>query len=214
MGEGLWLASTDANALVRFAIAGDLVSARKFRLFACACARQVLPFIVVVDAASVLEVAEQLADDRLTDPSEWFAALDHAYDNRLRAADADRYLAGVLEATIHHNPSKGAEDAFENLRVFELNAFGPQATEYHLALVREVFGNPFQPIDFAPWRTDTAIALAGQMYESREFDAMPILADALQDAGCDNSDVLNHCRDANQVHVRGCWVVDGVLGKE
>jgi hypothetical protein len=42
---------------------------------------------------------------------------------------------------------------------------------------------------------------------------MPILADALQDAGCDNMDVLTHCRDAAQVHVRGCWVVDLVLGK-
>ena len=52
------------------------------------------------------------------------------------------------------------------------------------------------------------------MYETRDFSAMPILADALQDAGCDNDDVLNHCRDAKQVHVRGCWVVDLVLGKE
>jgi hypothetical protein len=52
------------------------------------------------------------------------------------------------------------------------------------------------------------------MYESRDFGAMPILADALQDAGCDSNDILNHCRDANATHVRGCWVVDFVLGKE
>ena len=51
------------------------------------------------------------------------------------------------------------------------------------------------------------------MYESRDFGAMPILADALQDAGCDNDDMLNHCRDEQQAHVRGCWVVDLVLGK-
>ncbi len=61
-------------------------------------------------------------------------------------------------------------------------------------------------------RTSTAVALAQQMYESREFGAMPILGDALQDAGCDNTDVLNHCR-APGVHVRGCWVVDLVLDK-
>jgi hypothetical protein len=42
---------------------------------------------------------------------------------------------------------------------------------------------------------------------------MPILADALQDAGCDNEEVLDHCRAADGVHVRGCWVVDLVLGK-
>jgi hypothetical protein len=63
------------------------------------------------------------------------------------------------------------------------------------------------------WRTPTAVALAKQMYESRDFGAMPILADALQDAGCDSAEVLSHCRDAKQVHVRGCWVVDLVLGK-
>jgi len=52
------------------------------------------------------------------------------------------------------------------------------------------------------------------MYESREFGAMPILADALQDAGCDNADILDHCRDTALTHVRGCWVVDLVLGRE
>jgi hypothetical protein len=81
-------------------------------------------------------------------------------------------------------------------------------------LTRDIFGNPFRPVAFSPtWRTDTAIALARQMYESRDFGAMPILADALQDAGCDNDDILSHCRDANQPHVRGCWVLDLLLGK-
>jgi hypothetical protein len=79
--------------------------------------------------------------------------------------------------------------------------------------VRDIFGNPFRPAAFSPeWRTDTAVSLARQMYDSRDFGSMPILADALQDAGCDNEDVLNHCR-AGGVHVRGCWVVDLVLDK-
>ena len=51
------------------------------------------------------------------------------------------------------------------------------------------------------------------MYESRDFAAMPILADTLQVAGCDNPDILNHCRGPGP-HVRGCWVVDLVLGRE
>ena len=51
------------------------------------------------------------------------------------------------------------------------------------------------------------------MYESRDFAAMPVLADALEEAGCDCPDVLAHCRDPNGVHVRGCRVVDLVLGK-
>jgi hypothetical protein len=79
-------------------------------------------------------------------------------------------------------------------------------------VVWEVVGNPFRAVRFAPeWRTDTAVALARQMYESGEFSALPILADALQDAGCDAADVLDHCRDPRARHVRGCWVVDGVL---
>ncbi|MBP3953753.1 hypothetical protein J8F10_00360 [Gemmata sp. G18] len=80
--------------------------------------------------------------------------------------------------------------------------------------MRDIFGNPFRPVAFSPsWRTSTAIAIASQMYESRDFSAMPILADALQDAGCDNANVLDHCRSPGP-HVRGCWVVDLVLGKE
>jgi hypothetical protein len=80
-------------------------------------------------------------------------------------------------------------------------------------IVRDVLGNPFRPVNFSKWRTSTAIALAKQMYKSNDFSAMPILADALQDAGCGNDEVLSHCRDTKQPHVRGCWVVDGVLGK-
>ena len=86
-------------------------------------------------------------------------------------------------------------------------------------LVREIFGNPFGPVAFSPvWRTDTATELARQMYEANEFGAMPILADALQDAGCDSTEVLDHCRGFDQdacgpSHVRGCWVVDLVLDR-
>ena len=82
------------------------------------------------------------------------------------------------------------------------------------ALLRDIFGNPFRPVAFDPsWRTDTVVSLARQMYELREFSAMPILADALQDAGCDSADILDHCRDVTTAHVRGCWVVDLVLAK-
>jgi hypothetical protein len=89
-----------------------------------------------------------------------------------------------------------------------------QADAALVAIARDIFGNPFRTVAFDPaWRTDTAIAVARQMYERREFSAMPILADALQDAGCEDEVILAHCRDANQVHVRGCWVCDLVLNK-
>lgn len=75
-------------------------------------------------------------------------------------------------------------------------------------LYRDVLGNPFRPVELDPsWFTSTVVSLARQMYESRDFSSMPILADALQDAGCDHPDVLDHCR-GGRPHVRGCWVVD------
>ena len=89
-----------------------------------------------------------------------------------------------------------------------------QETVSQIGLARDIFGNPFRSVAFDPvWRSDTAVSLARHMYESRDFSAMPILADALQDAGCDNADILDHCRGPGP-HVRGCWVVDLVLGKE
>ncbi len=91
--------------------------------------------------------------------------------------------------------------------------------------LHEVFGNPFttgrkrkgEPrrgwqLD-RKWRTDTVLLLARAMYDSRNFGAMPILADALQDAGCDNTEILNHCRVPGE-HVRGCWVLDLVLERK
>jgi hypothetical protein len=81
--------------------------------------------------------------------------------------------------------------------------------------IRDIFGNPFRSVTFpAAWRSDTAVALAKHMCDSRDFSAMPILADALQEAGCEQEDILSHCSDAGATHVRGCWVIDLVLGKE
>jgi len=64
------------------------------------------------------------------------------------------------------------------------------------------------------WRTTTALTLAQGIYDERAFDRLPILADALQETGCDSDDLLNHLRDPNATHVRGCWALDLVLGKE
>jgi hypothetical protein len=81
-------------------------------------------------------------------------------------------------------------------------------------VMREIVGNPFRPVSFNPeWRSSNVVSLAKTIYESRDFSSMPILSDALQDAGCDSADFLNHCRDADGIHVRGCWVVDLVLGR-
>jgi hypothetical protein len=79
---------------------------------------------------------------------------------------------------------------------------------------RDVAGNPFRPVVWQPqWNTETAVALARGIETERAFDRMPILADALEDAGCDSQQVLQHCRNES-VHVVGCWVVSSVLGRE
>ena len=86
------------------------------------------------------------------------------------------------------------------------------------ALLRELFGClPFRSLTTAQgwiaWNGGTIPALATAIYDEQTFDRMPILADALEDAGCDNRDILDHCRGPGP-HVRGCWVLDLLLGKE
>jgi hypothetical protein len=103
------------------------------------------------------------------------------------------------------------------------NPFGPGVVYLQLfetrsgpvsGLIRDIFGNPFRPVAFDPrWRTADAVGLARGIYEDRAFDRLPLLADALMDAGCADEQVLSHCR-SDGPHVRGCWVVDLVLSKE
>jgi hypothetical protein len=119
-----------------------------------------------------------------------------------------RFIVGTIASTAFPAPSyRGTTDKW--------NATYLSTEQAITDILRDVVGpRPFRLTSFSSsWRTDTALSLAQQMYESRDFGAMPILADALQDAGCDNQEVLNHCRDPKQPHVRGCWVVDLVLGK-
>ena len=107
----------------------------------------------------------------------------------------------------------GSEHAKSMQQVFDAAMQAERAQQ--ALLVRDIFGKSFHKKARIQrrWRTDTVVALASQMYESRDFSAMPILADALQDAGCDSAEILDHCRGPGP-HVRGCWVVDLVLRKE
>jgi hypothetical protein len=96
----------------------------------------------------------------------------------------------------------------------ERDSLDAEESAHQAQFLRDIFGNPFRPPVFSPsWRTDTAVALARQAYDSRDFSILPILADALEEAGSESEDILAHCRGPGP-HVRGCWVVDLVLGKE
>jgi hypothetical protein len=81
-------------------------------------------------------------------------------------------------------------------------------------LLRDIFGNPFRPVAVEPaWLTPRVVDLIRIIYDDRAFDRLPLLADALEEAGCHNVDILAHCRGPGE-HVRGCWVVDLLLGKD
>jgi hypothetical protein len=88
-------------------------------------------------------------------------------------------------------------------------------------LLRDIFGNPFRPSTLNPsWRTTDVICIAQGIYDDRHMPSglfdnqrMGILADALEEAGCDNRNILDHCRNGG-AHVKGCHVVDLVMGKE
>jgi hypothetical protein len=86
-----------------------------------------------------------------------------------------------------------------------------------VSCIRDIFGNPFRPrpsVDGSRlcWNDGTIPKLAQTIYEERAFDRLPILADALEEAGCTEAAILNHCRQPG-MHVKGCWVVDMLLGK-
>jgi hypothetical protein len=90
----------------------------------------------------------------------------------------------------------------------------PTGSVAQIRLLRDIVGDHFRPVALDPsWLTSTVVSLANGIYDERAFDRMPILADALQDAGCDNEDILNHCQQT-EVHVRGCWVIDLLLAKQ
>ncbi len=240
MTEAEWLACKDPSPMLEFV--HRKVSERKLRLFSCGCCRRIWSLLTDNRSRSAVELAERLSDEPLdahqlqnaekeareahqecdmaaSAASDTLSNPDQAaFDGSIAAACAVRlpvWRGRDYACEVKEFAAMSPEDRNAVLWSPEPKAARLVELESQAFLLRDIFGNPFRPVIFSPeWRTSTALSLAKQMYDSRDFSAMPILADALQDAGCDNDDILNHCRDANQVHVRGCWVVDLVLGKE
>jgi hypothetical protein len=214
---------------------GDGRSLRKHQLFAAACCRRVEHLLIDRRSVASITVAESFADGLIDEEARYQANADayRAWEElpvdcgpELEPGDPGFFrsnlgLAQFRAADAAHHASLrggGAADLRAREAMFEVDAtqgrpLWQAEKDAQRDLLRDIFGNPFRPVAFDPaWRTSTAVALARQMYESRDFALMPILADALQDAGCENEDVLAHCRGTGP-HVRGCWVVDLVLGK-
>src|SRR5262249_49188307 len=81
------------------------------------------------------------------------------------------------------------------------------------SLLRDVIPSPFHPVLLDPaWRTPTVISIGTVIYDERQFEDLPILADALEEAGCSQEEILSHCRGPGP-HARGCWLLEAILGR-
>jgi hypothetical protein len=216
VAEAEWLACEKPEVVL--AASAGAVSDRKRRLAVCACFRR----CDVVGSAwwlAALEegvaLAEGLDDNATTRERRCALGTELGHWMRYSSWRIPPWVYLIYRTTL--GGSCSLEETVKAVAAYSRSARERDSAVERLAqatLLRDIFGNPFRPVAFSPqWRTDTAVALARQLYESRDFGAMPILADALQDAGCDSADVLGHCRGEGP-HVRGCWVVDLVLGKE
>ena len=216
MTEAEWLACTNPQEML-VALRSRKVSERKLRLFFVGCARAAWDLIgrddirrAVGDGRAlrrrggdrgrtrpVQQGGVDAACEDMPEAGEWFMGMDDGHTALRVAFAATLGRQGLLLLT--------------NFQPEQLG----RVTRDQPALLRDVAGPlPFRPIAADPrWLTSTAVALAQAIYEERAFDRLPILADALEEAGCDHADLLAHCR-GDGPHVRGCWAVDLVLGKE
>jgi hypothetical protein len=209
MTEAEWHASGDP-LLMMDSLKGR-VSDRKLRLFACACVRSGWHVLHDDRHRQAVEATEAYADGigKKSDLKAVRLAVTAARrDLRVRLNGTSTHPHDFSEHELSYAVSDLASEQ-NFLRVVNEVLFG---MEPH-TLLRDIVGNPFRPVAFDPrWRSADAVGLARGIYDERAFDRLPLLADALMDAGCDHEQVLGHCRSEGP-HVRGCWVVDLVLGK-
>jgi hypothetical protein len=231
MTEAEWLACTEPRLLVDWLFFDALASDRKLRLFSVACCEPLRRLVANPGVLAALDLAEAFADGGIDK-----AAFDvvsrplwegyHARHNALGGIEsisdeADNAECACLHTSIPDVPRKrdGHSDLYPPVpEVVALIGLidSTQSSFWRLVrLLHDIFGPlPFRDITIvASWLTSDVQLLARGIYDDKAFDRMPILADALQDAGCDNADILGHCRDTSLMHVRGCWVCDLLLEK-
>ena len=181
--------------------------ARKRRLYLTALCRHFWADLSAPTGRAAVEAAEGFADGQLS-----AADLEAAHQAHLLAHAAAAVQRGKRWARTRGCLLSGcALAAVEPDRCRLVAATGREVVPVATALIRDVFGGRPRPAAFAPaWRTSDVLAVARGVYNERAFDRLPILADALQDFGCADDELLGHCRDRSP-HVRGCWALDLVL---
>ncbi len=234
MKEAGWLACEHPGPMLVWL--GSAASARKLRLFACACCRRVGDLLRDPRAQEALATAERFADGFVGDGERSAArkAAQQVAQSRVvtghptrpkwerRAASAVYYaLAGdALEATTNVLRLT-AEALFWRAGGFDSPNWikvEPAERQAQADLVRDLFGPlPFRAVPVRPswlaWEGGTVAKLAAAAYEDRAFDRLPVLADALEEAGCADAELLGHLRGPGP-HARGCWALDLLLGKQ
>jgi hypothetical protein len=225
--------SSCSNPITMFDGIRGRVGERKCRLFTVACCRRADPTLsACAEARVAVETTERYVDG-LASSSELEAASNAAreavYRPFIRPASPDAgdsetsHIARIARwasetRTWAERPGEpwwyGATLIAGNESDLRRQKPNDNWRSWSSCIIRCIFGNPFRPVAFDPkWRTEDVLGLSRGIYEDRAFDRLPLLADALMDAGCDDEQVLAHCRN-NGPHARGCWVVDLVLGKE
>ena len=195
MTEEEWLACTEPASMLNF-LYGN-ASDWKLRLFSSACHRRIWDRITDDGIRSIINMMGLFVDGKVT-----FDEMDANYTES---------AAGVDGAARIYDYETALGDAWGTA---DMSGDATKEAAAQSAIIRDIFGNPFRPVAFdLSWRTLSVVRLAQTMYDARSFDKMPELADALERAGCSCEPVLGHCREPCE-HVRGCWAVDLVLGKE
>ena len=194
---------------------------RRLRLFTVACFARCSQWLVDERSRRAIAVVEQIADGLLR----FTAIMEEEPPARAAIAEiAAREDFGPIHAVAVAASEvlsfDGARAAINtSYRIGEVQELlGGSSSEEWLrqaCILRDLFGPvPFREVPRPQeWLTPTVLSLAQAIYADRAFNHLPILADALEDAGCTDRDVLDHCRGSGP-HVRGCWAVDLVLGKE
>jgi hypothetical protein len=215
MGEAEWLGCTDPQRMLQFLRSSGRASDRKLRLFICACGRRLWPWLVQEASRQAVEVAERFAEGLA--PVEhlaqaWRAASLAPPAGTPRWSQKQVAAHEVVVASVFFE----AADVVSSVAAWAAQAAkGKQAERALLCdILRDLFGPlPFRPVTTeAIPRTPAVVALAASVGAQRSYELLPELAGALADAGCTDAHILSHCRGRGP-HVRGCWVVDLLLGK-